>query len=86
MSAVFAPPRHFPEATIIAVGQSAEVTKRNKALVKEVASSTRFEFRQGDILQPDPFLTPGELVTGFRVVHEHATLICIPKTPLSSRK
>jgi SAM-dependent methyltransferase len=70
--------RHFPEATIIGVDQSAEVTERNRASVEAIAPGTRVEFRQGDILKPESFLTPDELATGFDVVHEHTTLICIP--------
>ncbi|KAK1981818.1 S-adenosyl-L-methionine-dependent methyltransferase [Colletotrichum cereale] len=70
--------RHFPQATIIGVDQSAEVTDRNQAAVDSIAPGTRVEFRAGDILRPETFLTPAELEARFDVVHEHTTLICIP--------
>jgi len=66
--------RLFPQATIIGVDQSAEVTARNRA----ASLSPNVDFRQGDIRQPATFLTPAELATRFDVVHEHTTLICIP--------
>ncbi|KAK7414834.1 hypothetical protein QQX98_006349 [Neonectria punicea] len=69
--------RHFPRATIIGVDQSAEVIQRNRASVEVLAPGTRVEFRQGDLLRPESFLTPDE-IGGFDVVHEHTTLICIP--------
>ncbi|TDZ22654.1 putative methyltransferase [Colletotrichum orbiculare MAFF 240422] len=71
--------RHFPQATIIGVDQSAEVTERNKASVETLAPGTRVEFRQGDVLKPESFLSPAEMAARFDVVHEHTTLICIPE-------
>ncbi|TDZ61175.1 putative methyltransferase [Colletotrichum trifolii] len=71
--------RHFPQATIIGVDQSAEVTERNKASVETFAPGTRVEFRQGDVLKPESFLSPAEMAARFDVVHEHTTLICIPE-------
>ncbi|KAH0439150.1 ferric reductase transmembrane component 4 [Colletotrichum camelliae] len=72
--------RHFPQATIIGVDQSAEVTERNQASVEALAPGTCVEFRQGDILRPETFLTPAEMEAKFDVVHEHTTLICIPES------
>ncbi|KAF9880524.1 methyltransferase- family protein [Colletotrichum karsti] len=71
--------RRFPQAKIIGVDQSAEVTDRNRASVEALAPNTRVEFRQGDVLKPETFLTPEEMQTKFDVVHEHTTLICIPE-------
>lgn len=70
--------RHFPQATIIGVDQSSEVTERNCLSVEALAPGTGVQFRHGDILKPESFLTPDELAAGFDVVHEHTTLICIP--------
>lgn len=70
--------RRFPQARIIGVDQSAEVISRNCASIEDLAPETRVEFRQGDILQPESFLSAPEM-GAFDVVHEHTTLICIPE-------
>ncbi|PGH27484.1 hypothetical protein AJ80_00724 [Polytolypa hystricis UAMH7299] len=69
--------RHFPHAKIIGVDQSTTVIERNRASIETLAPGTRVEFRAGDILSPESFLTPDE-IGAFDVVHEHTTLICIP--------
>ncbi|WQF86413.1 Putative Methyltransferase domain-containing protein [Colletotrichum destructivum] len=80
--------RHFPQATIIGVDQSAEVTERNRANAEALALAPSgpqgarrrplVDFRHGDVLKPETFLTPAEMEAKFDVVHEHTTLICIP--------
>ncbi|RYP71912.1 hypothetical protein DL771_004515 [Monosporascus sp. 5C6A] len=69
--------RRFPKAKIIGMDQGSTVIARNRANVARLAAGTRLEFREGNILQPESFLSPEEMGS-FDVVHEHTTLICIP--------
>lgn len=70
--------RRFPQARIIGVDLGKEVIERNNANIPTYAPNTRIEFRAGNILEPESFLSPEELDSYFDVVQEHATLICIP--------
>ncbi|KAK3985439.1 S-adenosyl-L-methionine-dependent methyltransferase [Cladorrhinum sp. PSN332] len=70
--------RRFPHAKIIGVDLGKEVIERNNASIPTYAPNTGIEFRAGNILEPESFLSPAELTNYFDVVHEHATLICIP--------
>ncbi|KAL1844006.1 hypothetical protein VTJ49DRAFT_6410 [Mycothermus thermophilus] len=70
--------RRFPQAKIIGVDIGAEAISRAQAMIPTYAPNTRVEFRVGNVLEPSSFLAPEELATGFDVVHEHTTLICIP--------
>lgn len=69
--------RRFPRAKIIGVDLGSEVIERNKANIATAAPGTGIEFRAGNILEPESFLSPDE-IGSFDVVHEHTTLICIP--------
>ncbi|KAH7312604.1 S-adenosyl-L-methionine-dependent methyltransferase [Stachybotrys elegans] len=69
--------RHFPQAKIIGMDQDSGVIERNRECIDDLAPGTRVEFRAGNILEPETFLTPEE-IGSFDVVHEHTTLICIP--------
>jgi SAM-dependent methyltransferase len=69
--------RHFPQAKIIGMDQSSTVIERNNASIATSAPGTQVEFRTGNILAPESFLSPDE-IGSFDVVHEHTTLICIP--------
>ncbi|SPO04647.1 uncharacterized protein DNG_07332 [Cephalotrichum gorgonifer] len=68
--------RHFPQAKIVGVDQSSAVIERNIASIETLAPGTGVEFRHGNILNPESFLTTDE-IGSFDVVHEHTTLICI---------
>ncbi|KAK4165479.1 S-adenosyl-L-methionine-dependent methyltransferase [Cladorrhinum sp. PSN259] len=70
--------RRFPQARIIGVDLGKEVIERNNANIPIYAPNTLIEFRAGNILEPESFLSPEELDNYFDVVQEHATLICIP--------
>jgi SAM-dependent methyltransferase len=69
--------RRFPQAKIIGVDVGRTVIERNRANIATLAPGTHVEFRAGDILAPETFLSPDEMGS-FDVVHEHTTLICIP--------
>jgi ubiquinone/menaquinone biosynthesis C-methylase UbiE len=69
--------RMFPQAKIIGLDQSSSVIERNKVNAEKSAPGADIEFRVGNILQPDDFLSPEE-IGSFDVVHEHACLIHIP--------
>ncbi|GAB1319781.1 S-adenosyl-L-methionine-dependent methyltransferase [Madurella fahalii] len=69
--------RRYPQAKIIGVDLGNEVIERNKANIATAAPGTGIEFRAGNILEPETFLTAEE-IGSFDVVHEHTTLICIP--------
>jgi ubiquinone/menaquinone biosynthesis C-methylase UbiE len=69
--------RHFPKAKIIGLDQSSSIIDRNQSNIDTHAPNTKLEFRVGDILKPESFLTSDE-IGNFDVVHEHTTLICIP--------
>jgi ubiquinone/menaquinone biosynthesis C-methylase UbiE len=70
--------RRFPQAKIVGVDLGAEAVARAQAMIPTYAPGTRVEFRVGNVLEPESFLTPDELAAGFDVVHDHTTLICIP--------
>ncbi|KAK4113006.1 S-adenosyl-L-methionine-dependent methyltransferase [Canariomyces notabilis] len=70
--------RRFPQAKIIGVDIGTEVIARNNANIPTAAPGTGIEFRAGNILEPESFLSAEEISSGFDVVHEHTTLICIP--------
>ncbi|KAH7386043.1 S-adenosyl-L-methionine-dependent methyltransferase [Pyrenochaeta sp. MPI-SDFR-AT-0127] len=69
--------RRFPQARIIGLDQSKDIIERNRANIATLAPNTNLEFRTGDVLKPESFLTADE-IGNFDVVHEHTTLICIP--------
>ncbi|KAH7072064.1 S-adenosyl-L-methionine-dependent methyltransferase [Paraphoma chrysanthemicola] len=69
--------RRFPFAKIIGLDQSSAIIERNQANIPHHAPNTNLEFRAGDVLRPESFLTNDEIGM-FDVVHEHTTLICIP--------
>ncbi|CAO2658289.1 Nn.00g060120.m01.CDS01 [Neocucurbitaria sp. VM-36] len=69
--------RRFPRAQIIGLDQDRAIIERNQANIEIIAPGTKLEFRVGDILKPESFLTTDE-IGQFDVVHEHTTLICIP--------
>jgi ubiquinone/menaquinone biosynthesis C-methylase UbiE len=69
--------RRFPQAKIIGVDLGKEVIERNNNNIDALAPSTGIEFRVGNILKPESFLSPDE-IGAFDVVHEHTTLTCIP--------
>ncbi|KAF5845453.1 hypothetical protein GGP41_003125 [Bipolaris sorokiniana] len=69
--------RRFPQAKIIGLDQSGTIVERNNANIVNNAPNTNLDFRVGDILRPESFLTADE-IGNFDVVHEHTTLICIP--------
>lgn len=69
--------RRFPQARIIGVDLGEEVIERNTANIAALAPDCNIEFRAGDLLHPEVFLSPEE-IGSFDVVHEHTTLICIP--------
>ncbi|KFA51450.1 hypothetical protein S40293_10077 [Stachybotrys chartarum IBT 40293] len=69
--------RRFPQARIVGVDLGDEVIERNKANIAVFAPDSNVEFRTGDLLHPEAFLSPEEMGS-FDVVHEHTTLICIP--------
>lgn len=73
--------RHFPRAKIIGLDQSKAIIERNQGRIEALAPNTKLEFRAGNILKPDSFLTADE-IGHFDVVHEHTTLICIPDNAL----
>ncbi|KAK4466301.1 S-adenosyl-L-methionine-dependent methyltransferase [Cladorrhinum samala] len=70
--------RRFPKAKIIGLDLGKEVVERNNANIPTYAPGTGIEFRAGNVLEPESFLSPEERSGYFDVVHEHATLICIP--------
>lgn len=70
--------RRFPKAKIIGLDLGKEVIERNNANIPTYAPGTGIEFRAGNVLEPESFLSPEEQNGYFDVVHEHATLICIP--------
>lgn len=69
--------RRFPQAKIIGVDQSKESIERCRASQAALGIETGVEFRQGDILRPEEFLSADEMGT-FDVVEEHTSLVCIP--------
>ncbi|KAF9692518.1 hypothetical protein EKO04_009696 [Ascochyta lentis] len=69
--------RRFPQAKIIGLDQDVTVIERNQGKIETLAPETKLEFRVGDILRLESFLTFDEIGC-FDVVHEHTTLICIP--------
>lgn len=70
--------RRFPKAKIIGMDVGEEVIERNKANIPTSAPNTRIEFRAGNILKPETFLSDEE-IGSFDVVNEHTTLICLPE-------
>ncbi|KAK3346084.1 S-adenosyl-L-methionine-dependent methyltransferase [Lasiosphaeria hispida] len=68
--------RRFPQARIIGVDLGEEVIERNKANIATFAPGANIEFRAGNLLTPETFVSADEIGT-FDVVHEHTTLICI---------
>ncbi|OAL57339.1 S-adenosyl-L-methionine-dependent methyltransferase [Pyrenochaeta sp. DS3sAY3a] len=75
----------FPEAIIIGVDLSKEVTAQNNAKIPYYSKHSNIEFRAGDMLEPLSFLDVSELGS-FDVVHEHATLIHMPDAPEALRQ
>ncbi|KAK2751174.1 hypothetical protein FQN57_000251 [Myotisia sp. PD_48] len=69
--------RMFPRAKIIGIDQSASVIEQNKVNIAKIAPGSDIQFRVGNILQPDEFLSAEE-IGSFDMVHEHTTLIHIP--------
>lgn len=69
--------RRFPQARIVGVDLGGEVVERNNTNIASLAPDSNIEFRTGDLLHPEDFLSPEE-IGAFDVVHEHTTLICIP--------
>jgi SAM-dependent methyltransferase len=70
--------RRFPKAKIIGMDVGEEVIERNKANIPTSAPNTGIEFRAGNILKPETFLSAEE-IGSFDVVNEHTTLICLPE-------
>lgn len=70
--------RRFPQAKIIGLDQDITVIERNQENIDKLAPNTKLEFRAGDISRIESFLSIDEIGT-FDVVHEHTTLICIPR-------
>ena len=75
----------FPEAFIIGIDLSTEVTAQNNARIVQYSKYGNIEFRAGDMLDPLSFLNESELGT-FDVVHEHATMIHMPDAPEALRQ
>lgn len=66
--------RRFPKAKIIGMDVEEGVIERNKAIMQTTAPGTGVEFRAGNILEPESFLSAEE-IGSFDVVNEHTTLI-----------